>query len=143
MSGKAAREVLKLEAKDYAILAAEAAADKKATDIVVLAVSELLVITDYFVLCTGNTDRQVKVIAEEVEKALKAAGLTLVGAEGEREGIWVLLDFGEVVVHVFQPQEREFYRLEKLWGTAPRLELPESVTGPGEAEPVSSPADAR
>jgi ribosome-associated protein len=143
VSGKAPREVLKLEAKDYAILAAEAAADKKATDIVVLEVSELLVITDYFVLCTGNTDRQVKVIAEEVEKVLKAAGLTLVGAEGEREGIWVLLDFGDVVVHVFQPQEREFYRLEKLWGTAPRVELPESVTGPGEAEPASSPADAR
>jgi ribosome-associated protein len=105
----------------------------------VLDVAELLVITDYFVIATGNTDRQVKVIAEEVEKRLKDAGLRTVGTEGEQEAVWVLLDFGDVVVHVFQPQEREFYRLEKLWGTAPRVELPESVTGP--AQPVGAPAE--
>jgi ribosome-associated protein len=105
----------------------------------VLDVAELLVITDYFVLCTGNNDRQVKVIAEEVEMRLKQNGLPLMGAEGEREGMWVLLDFGDLVVHVFQPQEREFYRLEKLWSTAPRLELPESVTGP--AAPVEEPVE--
>lgn len=100
--------------------------------------AELLVITDYFVICTGSNDRQVKVIAEEVEKRLKEAGLPAVGREGEREAQWILLDFGDVVVHVFQPAEREFYRLEKLWGTAPRLDLPESVTGPAEVaeEPV-------
>lgn len=112
------------------MLAAEAAAEKKATDIVAFDVGQLLVITDYFVLATGANDRQVKVIAEEVTKRLKEAGLRLVGAEGERERVWVLLDFGDVVVHVFQPQERDFYRLEKLWSQAPRLELPESVTGP-------------
>jgi ribosome-associated protein len=124
------------------MLAAEAAADKKATDIVVLDVAELLVVTDYFVICTGNNDRQVKVIAGEVEKQLKDAGLRTVGREGEHEALWILLDFGDVVVHVFQPQEREFYRLERLWSTAPRLELPESVTGPAVAEPVEEPAPA-
>ena len=127
-----------LDIRDHAVLAAEAASDKKATDIVVLDVAELLVITDFFVICTGNNDRQVKVIAEEVEARLKAAGLPAIGREGEREAQWILLDFGDLVVHVFQPAEREFYRLEKLWGSAPRVELPESVTGPAPVaeEPV-------
>jgi ribosome-associated protein len=105
-------------------------------------VAELLVITDYFVVCTGANDRQVKTIAEEVEKRLKEAGLRPIGREGDREAVWVLLDFGEVVVHVFQPQEREFYRLEKLWSTAPRVELPESISGSQTAEPAEEPVDA-
>lgn len=96
----------------------------------VLDVAELLVITDYFVIATGSNDRQVKVIAEEVEKRLKEAGLSAVGREGEREAVWILLDFGDVVVHVFQPAERDFYRLERLWSSAGHVALPESVTGP-------------
>lgn len=98
-----------------------------------LDVGELLVVTDYFVIATGNTDRQVKVIAEEIERRLKEAGLPPIGREGERERLWVLLDFGDVVAHVFQPAERNFYRLERLWSSAPRLELPQSVTGPAAA----------
>ncbi|HEX9094457.1 MAG TPA: ribosome silencing factor [Coriobacteriia bacterium] len=116
-----------MEIESYARLAAQAAAEKKATDVMVLKVTELLVVTDYFVLATGGTDRQVKVIAEEVEDKLREAGLKPVGREGEREGTWILLDFGDLVVHVFQPSEREFYRLEKLWSDAPRLELPPDV----------------
>lgn len=106
-------------------------------------VGELLVVTDYFVVCTGRNDRQVRTIAEEVELRLKRAGLKPIGVEGADEGKWILVDFADVVVHVFQPEEREFYRLEKLWGEAKRLALPESVTGPavevtaGEAEPES------
>lgn len=119
-----------LNSHEYAILAAEAAADKKALDIVAIDVADLLVVTDVFVIATGNTDRQVKTIAEEIETRLKAAGLPAIGREGEQEGKWILIDFADVVAHVFQPAEREFYRLEKLWSTAPRLELPESVTGP-------------
>lgn len=93
-------------------------------------VAQLLVVTDYFVICTGNTDRQVKTIADEVEEQVRVkCGLKPIGREGEAEGRWVLLDFVDVVVHVFQPKEREFYRLEKLWGDAPRLALPASVTG--------------
>ncbi len=112
-------------------MAAEAAAEKKAEDIIVMDVGGLLVVTDYFVICTGRTDRQVRSIAEEVELKLKHAGLAPIGVEGSEEGKWVLVDFVDVVVHVFQPEEREFYRLEKLWGEAKRLELPESVAGPG------------
>lgn len=120
-----------LNSRDIALVAAEAASDKKATDIVAIEVAELLVVTDYFVICTGNTDRQVRTIADEVEEQVRIkCGLKPIGREGEDEGKWVLLDFVDVVVHVFQPNEREFYRLEKLWSDAPRLHLPESVTGP-------------
>lgn len=117
--------------KDWAVLAAEAASDKKASDIVAIDVAELLVVTDYFVICTGNTNIQVKAIAEAVEDRLREeAGIKPIGREGLDEARWVLLDFADLVVHVFQPEERDFYRLEKLWGEAARLELPESVTGP-------------
>jgi ribosome-associated protein len=120
--------VLALESRDIAVLAAEAAAEKKAEDIVVLDVASTIVITAYFVIATGRSDRQVRTIADEVETVLReSAQLKPVGREGEREGRWVLLDFGDVVVHVFQPDEREFYRLEKLWSDAPRVPLPESV----------------
>jgi len=113
------------------VLAAEAAAEKKAEDLVVLDVVATLVITSYFVVATGRNDRQVRTIADQVEDTLReTAGIKPIGREGEREGRWVLLDFGEVVVHVFQPDEREFYRLEKLWADAPRVALPESITGP-------------
>ena len=93
-----------------------------------LDVAETLVITAFFVVATGSSDRQVKSIADEVEDQLRVkAGVKPIGREGEREGKWVLLDFGDLVVHVFQPEEREFYRLEKLWSDAPRVELPASV----------------
>ncbi|MDO8847821.1 MAG: ribosome silencing factor [Coriobacteriia bacterium] len=117
-----------LEPREIALLAAEAAAEKKAADIVVLDVAETLVITAFFVVATGSSDRQVKSIADEVEDQLREkAGVKPIGREGEREGKWVLLDFGDLVVHVFQPEERDFYRLEKLWSDAPRVELPASV----------------
>lgn len=108
------------------MLAASAAVSKKAIDPVVLDVAETLVITSYFVIVSGKSDRQVAAIAEQVEEALRSkAGVKPIGREGEREGKWVLLDFGDVVVHIFQPEERDFYRIEKLWPDAPRLELPE------------------
>lgn len=118
-----------LEPRELALLAAAAAAEKKATDIVVLDVGETLVITNYFVVATGGTARQVSAIIDEVEATLKAAGARVLGREGEREGTWVLLDYGDVVVHVFQPEERQFYRLEKLWSDAGRIEIPESSPG--------------
>jgi ribosome-associated protein len=119
-----------VEIKDCALVAAQAAADKKATDIVVLDVAGALVITDYFVLATGANELQVHAIADEMEQRVEEAGLTVIGREGEAERKWILIDFGDLVVHVFQADTREFYRLEKLWGDVPRLELPESVTGP-------------
>lgn len=128
-----------LEPREIALLAAEAAAEKKAADIVVLDVAQTLVITSYFVIATGASDRQVRSIAEQVEDTLRErAGMKPIGREGEREGKWVLLDFADVVVHVFQPEERDFYRLDKLWSDAPRLELPAHYsenTAPETGEP--------
>lgn len=127
----ATRRRATLEPREIALLAAEAAGEKKAADIVVLDVAETLVITSYFVIATGSSDRQVRSIAEEVEDVLRErGGIKPIGREGEREGKWVLLDFADVVVHVFQPEERDFYRLEKLWSDAPKLEFSES----GDAE---------
>jgi ribosome-associated protein len=106
---------------------------------VVLDVAALLVVTDYFVICTGRNDRQVKTIADEVEERLRVDfGVKPIGREGVREARWVLLDFGDVVVHVFQPEERDFYRLEKLWADAPRVPLPEDVMGSVAADRVES-----
>jgi ribosome-associated protein len=120
-----------LDTREIAILAAKAASDKKAEEIIVIDVAELLVVVEYFVICTGRNDRQVKTIADEVEDQLRVeAKIKPIGREGTEQGKWVLLDFGDVVVHVFQPEERDFYRLEKLWGEAPRVPLPEEVTGP-------------
>ena len=114
-----------MNSKELATVAAEAASDKKAEDIIALCVSELLVVTDYFVIATGRTNIQVKAIADEVEEQMRVRGsVKPIGREGASEAKWILLDYGDVVVHVFQPQERDFYRLEKLWSDAPRLELP-------------------
>jgi len=109
----------------------------------VIDVAELLVVTDYFVICTGSNDRQVRTIADEVEEQIRVrCGLKPIGREGQDEGKWVLLDFVDVVLHVFQPNEREFYRLEKLWSDAPRMKLPESITGPvAPAAPAMSVVD--
>lgn len=130
--------------KEWALLAAEAASDKKATDIVAIDVAELLVVTDYFVICTANTNIQVRAVADAIEEKLRVdGGIKPIGREGLDEARWVLLDFADLVIHVFQPDEREFYRLEKLWSDAPRLPLPESVTGiaPG-VPPAETPQDA-
>jgi len=90
-------------------------------------VADTIVITSYFVIVTGSSDRQVAAIADEIEDVLREqGGVKPIGREGLSEHKWVLLDFADVVVHVFQPEEREFYRLEKLWSDAPRLDLPES-----------------
>lgn len=124
------------EVEELVRMAAEAAADKKAADVVAIRVAELLVVTDYFVLATGQNDRQVASIAEAVEDRLREAGVKPIGREGQAENTWVLLDYGDLVVHVFQPTEREFYRLEKLWSDAPRLELPDDVANAGALAPA-------
>lgn len=119
-----------LDSKQLARIAAEAADDKKAEDVVIIDVAELLVVTDYFVIATGRNDRQVRSIAGEIEDQLREkTGIKPIGREGVQEGKWVLLDFADIVVHVFQPDERDFYRLERLWGDAPRVELSEGMDG--------------
>jgi ribosome-associated protein len=109
------------ESRDVAVTAARAAAAKQAADVTILDVKGLIVITDYFVICSGQTDRQVKTIVEEVEKAIRELGEKPVRREGEADSRWVLLDYVDVVVHVFAEQEREYYDLERLWRDAPRV----------------------
>jgi ribosome-associated protein len=114
-------------ARDWVLEAAAAAADKKAERIVILDVSKQLVITDYFVIASGANDRQVRTVAEEVERRLATAhGIKPFRREGEREGRWVLLDYVDFVVHVFLREEREYYDLERLWSDAPAMEYEES-----------------
>ncbi len=109
-------------------IAATAAADKLATDIIAYDVSEQLVITDAFLLCSAANDRQVRAIVDEIEEKLAKAGAKPVRREGEREGRWVLLDYLDVVVHIQHADERVFYALERLWKDCPQVELPVAVT---------------
>lgn len=112
---------------ELAIAAAEAAADKLGENILAIDVSEQLVITDIFVLCSASNDRQVKSIVDEVEHRLKEMGERPIRREGEREGRWVLLDYADIVVHVQHSEDRMYYSLERLWKDCPTVELPESV----------------
>jgi len=97
----------------------EAARDRKAEDIVVLNVAELTSFTDVFVIASGRSERQVQSIADAIVLRAAAAGRKPIGVEGYTAGRWVLVDLGDVVVHAFLPDEREVYRLERLWGDAP------------------------
>jgi ribosome silencing factor RsfS/YbeB/iojap len=110
-----------------ALLCTRAALEKKAIDLVVIDVAALTSITDYVVICSGRSDRQVQSIAQAIEEALKAERTRPISLEGMRRGQWVLLDYGDVVVHVFYQPVREFYDLERLWEHAPRVRLPEPL----------------
>ncbi|HJQ48470.1 MAG TPA: ribosome silencing factor [Amycolatopsis sp.] len=112
------------QAREMATVAAHAAADKKATDVVVLDVSDQLVITDAFVIASAPNERQVGAIVDSVEEKLRGAGHKPVRREGAREGRWVLLDYVDVVVHVQHDEERSFYGLERLWKDCPRIDVP-------------------
>jgi ribosome-associated protein len=112
-------------------IAAGAAADKLATEIIAYDVSEQLVITDAFLLCSASNDRQVKAIVDEIEEKLRKAGTRPVRREGEREGRWVLLDYIDIVIHVQHAEERVFYALERLWKDCSRIPLPEPVEAGG------------
>jgi ribosome-associated protein len=107
--------------------AARAASDKLAENILAFDVSEQLVITDAFLLCSASNERQVKSIVDEVEEKLREIGAKPVRREGERDGRWVLLDYAEIVVHVQHSEAREFYALERLWRD-PVIPMPADVT---------------
>ena len=113
-----------ISSKDAALVAARAADEKKATDIVIQDVSELLKVTDYFVICTAANNRRVDAVAEEIEDKLREeCGMKPFNREGLDESTWVLLDYGSIVVHIFQPQQRDFYRLEQLLEQAPTIDV--------------------
>lgn len=126
------------KARQLVDAAAEAAGEKLAEEIVAFDVSEQLVITDAFVLCSAPNDRQVRAVVDEIRRRLSQLGAKPVRREGEREGRWVLLDYVDIVVHIQHSDERAFYALERLWKDCPTLRLPEkastarSVHVPGE-----------
>jgi ribosome-associated protein len=107
--------------RELAVTAARAAAAKQAADVVILDVRDLIVITDYFVICSAGTERQVKTVIEAVEEDLRALGERPLRREGEQGAGWWLLDYVDAVVHVFGTEEREYYDLERLWRDAPRV----------------------
>jgi ribosome-associated protein len=117
------------EAVETAQLAAQAAADKLATDIVIIDVSERLAITDVFLVVTGNNERQVEAIVDAVEEKLRQHGHKPTRREGRRDGRWVLLDYGDIVVHVQHAEERVFYALERLWKDCPAIPFVDAATG--------------
>lgn len=109
-------------------IAARAASDKLATQILAFDVSEQLAITDAFLLASASNERQVSSIVDEIEDKLREAGVKPIRREGAREGRWVLLDYGDIVVHVQHDEERQFYALERLWRDCPAINLPDDVT---------------
>ena len=118
-------------AVELATVAARAAGDKLAQQIVAFDVSEQLAITDVFVIASAGNDRQVRAVVDEVQAKMRDAGAKPLRREGERQGRWVLLDYGEIVVHVQHEEEREFYALERLWRDCPLIDLPADVTSTG------------
>lgn len=116
-----------VDAAEGAIMAARVARDSKAKEVVVIDLRNISYITDYFVIGSGDSEIQVQSIASHVKEELEGAGMKLLRMEGYREAQWVLLDFGDVVVHIFHKEARKFYNLERLWGDAPMVEYDYAV----------------
>jgi ribosome-associated protein len=111
---------VRLSPRELADSVAALAIDRKAADVVSLDLREISSVTDYFVVCSGRSDVHVRAIVERIETGMAEHGERPLAREGVAHGSWALLDYGDVVVHVFQPETRTFYDLERLWGQAPR-----------------------
>ena len=107
-----------LDSGQLARAAVDIASDKKASDVILLDIRDVTTIADYFVICSGNNRRQIQAIADAIEEQLVEQGARIIHREGVPDAGWVLLDFGDVIVHIFGPKEREYYRLESLWSEA-------------------------
>ncbi len=107
-----------LDPGQLARAAADVAYDKKASDVLLLDIQDLTSIADYFVICNGNNVRQIAAIADAIEDEMKKQGARLLYREGVAETGWLILDYGDIIVHIFGPKEREYYRLERLWSEA-------------------------
>ena len=110
-----------LEAVEIARKTVDAALSKQAADIVLLDLREVCAFADYFVLCSGDSERQIQAISDEIEETLGQEGISVFRREGTTDSGWMLLDFGDVIVHIFGPLEREYYELETLWSKATPL----------------------
>lgn len=111
-------EVVLLDPGQLAKAAADVASDKKASDVILLDIRDVTTFADYFVICSGNNTRQIQAIADAIDEQLGKQGAALLHREGNAETGWLLLDFGDIIVHIFGPKEREYYRLERLWSGA-------------------------
>ncbi|MDO8886154.1 ribosome silencing factor [Candidatus Oleimmundimicrobium sp.] len=123
-----------LDSKEIARIAARTAVDKKAENIIILNLSNLLGIVDYFVICEGKNDRQVDYISEFIKEKLRENGVKPYGVEGDGRAGWILLDYGNVVIHVFTSEARQYYQIERLWKDAPHLEWEEVLKQKANAE---------
>ncbi|MBI5892949.1 MAG: ribosome silencing factor [Deltaproteobacteria bacterium] len=112
-----------MNSKEKTIYIANLAAEKKAEGIVALDIQKISSIADYIIICTGTSDRHVQAIAESIEQGLKKKKISPIGTEGIRDGRWALIDYGDIVVHIFYEPVRDFYNLEGLWAEAPRLTI--------------------
>jgi len=112
-----------MEGLDKALLASEIIMERKAVDPVLFEVTGLTSITDYFLIASGNSSRQVQAIGRHLQRGMREKGCKAYGVEGEQEGQWILMDYGDLVVHIFYQPVREFYDLEGLWSEAPRIGL--------------------
>jgi ribosome-associated protein len=112
-----------------ALACARAAIDKKAEHVKILNLTQISGFTDYFIICSGMSDRQVQAISDSIEFQLGSAGMEILSIEGYAEGRWVLMDCGDVVVHIFLDALREYYDLEALWADAPRVKIPSEFYG--------------
>lgn len=116
-----------LDSRKKAIKAARSAAGKKAKDIRILELKDISTITDYFIICSGESTTQIKSIAEAIEEEFSKEKISPQGREGLNFARWVLLDYGDVVVHIFDQESRNYYELEKLWLDAPRISFEETL----------------
>ena len=113
---------MRLPGWERALECTRAALDRKAYDLVVLETGGVSSVADYFIICSGRSDTQVQAIADAIEEHLRGQGVRPIAIEGRTRGQWVLLDYGDVVVHVFLEETREYYGLERLWADAPRVD---------------------
>lgn len=115
------------DSRKRVLLCINASLEKKAKELVILNVKEISAFTDYFLIMSGTSDRQVRAIADAIQENLKLAGILPLGIEGEAAGQWILMDYDDVVIHIFLETIRSFYDLERLWTEAPRMLVPDET----------------
>jgi ribosome-associated protein len=117
-----------INGKERVLLCVNASLQRKAKDLIILNVKEYSSIADYFIICSGTSDRQVQAIAASIHENLKEYGILPLGIEGERIGKWVLMDYADVIIHIFYEPIREFYDIERLWSDVPCMEVGDDLT---------------
>jgi ribosome-associated protein len=117
-----------IDGKEQVLLCVNASLKRKAKKLIILNVKEYSSFADYFIICSGTSDRQVQAITASIQENLKEYGIMPLGIEGEQHGRWVLMDYEDVIIHIFYEPVREFYDIERLWSDAPRMEVGDEVT---------------